>query len=330
MALDLGSSCTRIHLPQQGVVLVEPSLVAWHDWDKKVIAVGHKAWELLGRTPQQIKLIRPLAGGMVADPEMAKAMISHFFQRIQQEWKVRKPHVLISGPSDINPLSRKAIRKTAMAVGAGGAKLISQPVAAAIGAGLIPGQGPARILINLGSGTTEICLVAQGELLLSQLLRPGSDALTEALISHIQERYQGQVGEVSAEKCKATIGSAAPSPNLPAAMDLTIKSMDSGIPQQKEIAAEPLRQALIEPLQQLVQTINQILEGLEQEMQDELKTSGGLLLCGGGALLHGLPTFLSQQCGLPCGCAQDPLFTTINGCALAVENRASYRRLFLS
>ncbi len=328
IAMDLGSANTLIHLRGEGIVLNEPSLIAWNIWDKKVVAVGSEAQALLGRTPQHIEIIRPLKGGIIADFTMAKAMIRHFFKKVKKGYALLKPTVLISTPSDISAIGKKAIRETIVKVGGSRVQLIAEPIASAIGAELDIRANHARMLVNIGSGTTEIAVFFHGSTAYSDLLKQAGDEITETLNRYLLEEHNAKIGEVTAEKCKATIGSAWDSPKIDMTMPLTVKDLDTGTPKELQIAAQPLRQALQEPLHELARGINTALDNLPETLLVDIRNDG-LLLCGGGSLLHGLETMLSQECQLPCLRCNDPLLNTVRGCGIVLENTKQYRSFLL-
>ena len=328
IAVDLGSANTRIHLKGEGVVLDEPSLVTWHKWDKKVVAVGNESLALLGRTPQHIDTIHPLKGGVVADYAMAKAMIAHFFKKMQKGFQLFKPQVLISTPSDISQVSKKAIREAVAEVGGGAIHLIAEPIAAALGAGLNIMKNHAHMLINIGSGTAEITVLFHGTIQYSEILRPAGDEISEAIGRHIFYDYNCQIGEVTVESCKAEIASAWDTPDLPVLSPVMVKDLESRSPRQIDIEAKPLRQALQEPLTELTRGIRMALDSLPEKVLVDIRQDG-VLLCGGGSLLHGLDRLISSECDILCQRSQQPLLDTIHGCGLALEDLKQYKSLLL-
>lgn len=328
IAMDLGTSHTLIHLHGEGVVLDEPSMLVWNIWDKKVVAVGAAALTLLGRTPQQMEIIRPLKGGGITDFTMARAMVGHFFKKVRQGRGLGRPAVLVSTPSDISSIGKKAIREAIAKVGGGRIHLIAEPVASAIGAGLDICTNHPHFVVNIGSGTTELAVLFHGKVIYSQVLRPAGDEVTEALSRYLLQEHNAQIGQVTAEKCKQTICSAWDSPELSPTMTLTVKDLDSGGPSQIEVEAQAVRQALQEPLHELARAITMALDSIPENFLVDIRQDG-LHLCGGGALLHGLERFLQEQCQVPCCCCSSPLTLTVQGCALVLENMKQYRSFLL-
>ena len=328
IAMDLGSSNTQIQLKGEGVVLDEPSLLVWNVWDKKVVAVGEAALALLGRTPKHMEIIRPLKGGGVADFTMAKAMIGHFFKKVRRGRGLGKPQVLVSTSSDISAIGKKAIKEAIAKVGGGRIQLIAEPVAAAIGAGLDICTNHSHLLVNIGSGTTEVMVFFHGKIIYTEILRLAGDEVTEALTRYLLQEHNAQVGQVTAEKCKQTIGSAWDSPELSPTMTLTVKDLVSGGPRQLEIEAVAVRQALQEPLHDLARAITMAMDSIPENLLVDIQQDG-IHLCGGGALLHGLDSFLRHECQVPCRRCPTPVLSTVRGCAMVLENMKKYRHFLL-
>ena len=319
MAIDLGTANTLVVLKGQGVVLNEPSVVAIAEnmGKKTVLAVGDEAKTMLGRTPGNIRAIRPLRDGVIADFIVTEEMIKHFIKKVHKNKTFANPRILICVPTGSTPVERKAIQDSALAAGARRVQLIEEPIAAAIGAGLPISEATGSMVVDIGGGTTEIAVMSLGGLVYSRSLRVAGDAMDTALVNYMRKEYNLMIGDSTAEKIKKEIGTAIPSNSNTYA----VKGRDlrSGTPKEVNITEEDSAEALNDILKEMVNGIKDALENTPPELSADL-VDMGLTLTGGGALLKNIDKRFSKETGLPVFIADDPLACVAIGTGKALEN----------
>src|SRR5256884_2868613 len=306
IGIDLGTSNTLVYVKDQGIVLREPSVVAVQAGTNKVLAVGDEAKRMLGRTPANIVAVRPLKDGVISDFEVTEAMLRHFISKVHNRRRVRaRPRVVIAVPSGITEVEKRAVRESAAHAGAREVYLIEEPMAAAIGVGL-PVQDPAgNMIIDIGGGTTEVALISLSGIVFSRSVRVAGDELDEAIVQYMKRAYNLMVGERTAEEIKIKIGSAYPS-EKETSVEVKGRDLVAGLPKTLMITSQEVREALLEPISTIVDSVRITLERCPPELSADL-VDRGLVLAGGGALLRGFDKLLSEETGLPVHVAEDPL-----------------------
>jgi rod shape-determining protein MreB len=316
IGIDLGTANTLVYAKDKGIVLREPSVVAVHKKTKKVCAVGTEAKQMLGRVPGNIEAIRPMKDGVIADFETTEAMLRHFISKMQSNMKVIPPRVIIAVPSGITEVERRAVKESAINAGARDVILIEEPMAAAIGVGMPIEEPTANMIIDIGGGTTEVAIISLAGMVYTKSIRVGGDELDSAIIAYMKKAYNLMIGERMAEEIKVTIGSAYP---LKQEKTMDVKGRDSvaGLPKTINITSLEIREAMIETLQAIVDTVREALERCPPELSADL-VDHGMVLAGGGALIPGLDRFISDQTGLPVLVADDPLTAVVKGTGKAL------------
>jgi len=322
MGIDLGTCNTLVAVRGQGIVLNEPSVVAVRKGTNQVLkngqAVGWVAKEMLGKTPGSISAIRPLKDGVISDFEITEAMLGYFIRKVNGRGKLFGPRVVISVPSGITAVEKRAVFDSADRAGARRTYLIEEPVAAAIGAGLPFAEPTASMIVDIGGGTTEVAIMSLADIATCESVRVAGDDMDEAIINHMKRTYNLMVGEQTAERIKKEIGSAAPV-GEETEMDVRGRDMISGLPRKTTITSAEIREALQEPISAILDTVTRTLERAEPELAADL-VENGITLAGGGALLRGLPLVLQKATGLEAHLAEDPLTCVARGTAIYLEH----------
>ncbi len=321
LAIDLGTANTLVCMKGKGVVLSEPSVVAVHrdlSGTKKVLAIGSDAKRMLGKTPGNIVAIRPMRDGVIADFEITEAMLRHFILRIHNRRALVRPRIIISMPSGITPVERRAVKETAESAGAREVYLIEEPMAAAIGASLPITEPVSSMVVDIGGGTTEVAVISLSGIVYAKSVRVAGDKLDEAIVQYMKRKYSLLIGERSAEVIKTTIGCAYPENEL-RTVDVKGRDIISGIPKIVEINSEEVREAMAEPISVIVDTIRDALENAPPELAGDI-VDRGIVLTGGGALLRNIDVLLREETGLPITIADDPLSTVARGAGMALDD----------
>ena len=320
MAVDLGTANTLVYVRGRGIILNEPSVVAVNVKDGRPLAVGAEAKRMIGRTPSHIQAIRPLKDGVIADFEICEKMLRYFIQRVHQR-RFAKPRMVICVPSGITGVEQRAVMEAAEYAGARKAYIIEEPMAAAIGAGLPVHEPTGNMVVDIGGGTTEVAVISLGGIVTSQSVRIGGDELDEAIISYIKKEYSLALGERTAEEIKIALGSAFP---LEEELHAEIRGRDlvTGLPKTVVVSTEEIRKAIDEPVSAIIDAVKVTLDKTPPELAADIMEQG-IVLTGGGALLHGLDARLQDETGMPIVVARDPLNCVAIGAASA--SRSSKR-----
>ncbi len=317
LAIDLGTANTLVYVKGKGIVLNEPSVVAIQTDTGKVLKVGKEAKIMVGRTPGNIVAIRPMKDGVIADFKYTEAMLRYFIQKVHNRKSLIRPRIIISVPSGVTQVERRAVRDSAQSAGAREVYLIEEPMAAAIGAGLPITEANGNMVIDIGGGTTDVAIISLAGIVFSKSVRTGGNKMDEAIIQAIKKKYNLLVGERTAEEIKIEIGSAFP---VEENKNLEVKGRDlvSGIPKTIVINEEEIRDALNEPVSQIVEGVKTALENTPPELSADI-VDKGIVLAGGGALLRGLDILLREETSLPITIADDPLSTIVLGTGQALN-----------
>src|SRR6201995_2457996 len=310
IGIDLGTANTLVFVKDQGIVLREPSVGAVRAGTSQVLAVGDEAKRMLGRTPGNIVAVRPLKDGVIADFEMTEAMLRHFITKVNSRKWVR-PRVVIAVPSGITEVEKRAVKESAAHAGAREVYLIEEPMAAAIGVGLPVQDAAGTMIIDIGGGTTEVALISLSGIVFSRSVRVAGDELDEAIVQYMKRAYNLMVGERTAEEIKIKIGSAYPS-EKETSVEVKGRDLVAGLPKTLTITSQEVREALLEPISTIVDSVRITLERCPPELSADL-VDRGLVLAGGGALLRGFDKLLSEETGLPVHVAEDPLSAVAEG-----------------
>ena len=318
MGIDLGTANTLVHVAGRGVVLREPSVVAIDRETNSVRAVGDEAKMMVGRTPGHIVAIRPLKDGVIADFEITQRMLQHFIHRVHRGRKFSFPRVMIGIPSGITEVEKRAVIEAAISAGAREARTIEEPMAAAIGAGLPVCEPTGSMMVDIGGGTTEVAVISLGGIVTSKSLRIAGDEIDEAIIAYVRRSFNMLIGERTAEYLKVEIGSAYA---LAEEISSEIKGRDlvSGLPRSIRINSGDLRDAIREPVLEIVETVKTTLEQAPPELSADVMERG-IVLAGGGALLRGLDQLIAHETGIPVHIAEDPLSCVALGTGETVES----------
>ncbi len=321
MAIDLGTANTLVYVRDQGIVLNEPSVVAISEVGgrKRVLAVGNEAKQMLGRTPGNIVAIRPLRDGVIADFEVAEAMIKHFIRKVHNRRSFVSPNMLICVPSGSTAVERRAIQESAESAGARHVELIEEPMAAAIGAGLPVTEPTGSMVVDIGGGTTEVAVLSLGGIVYARSVRVGGDKMDEAIIAYIRRNHNLLIGESTAERIKKEIGSACPpAEGEGKTMDIKGRDLMNGVPKEIEITERQVSESLIEPVSQIIEGVKVALEHIAPELAADI-VERGIVMTGGGSLLSNLDFVLRHATGLPVTVATDPLTCVAVGTGHALE-----------
>jgi rod shape-determining protein MreB len=316
IGIDLGTANTLVYVKGQGIVLREPSVVAVRSGTSQVLAVGDEAKRMLGRTPGNIVAVRPLKDGVIADFEMTESMLRHFITKVHNRKWVR-PRVVIAVPSGITEVEKRAVKESAAHAGAREVYLIEEPMAAAIGVGLPVQDAAGNMIIDIGGGTTEVALISLSGIVFSRSVRVAGDELDEAIACYMKRAYNLMIGERTAEEIKIKIGSAYPV-EKETSMEVKGRDLVAGLPKTLTITSQEVREALLEPISTIVESVRVTLERCPPELSADL-VDRGLVLAGGGALLRGLDKLLQEETGLPVHVAEDPLSAVAEGTGRALS-----------
>ena len=322
LAIDLGTANTLVYVKGKGLICSEPSVVAVakdaNGRDEKVLAVGHEAKEMLGRTPGNIVAIRPMKDGVIADFEITEAMLRYFIQRAHNRRKLVRPRIVICVPPCITSVEKRAVRESALSAGAREVFLIEEPMAAAIGAGLDVTAATGNMVVDVGGGTTDVAVISLSGIVTSRSIRCGGDAMDEAVINYVKRKYNMLIGERSAEQVKMTIAAASPTSKT-ATMEIKGRDLVAGIPKVVVTTSDEIREALIEPIGQIVETVHLTLERTPPELAADI-VDRGIMLVGGGSLLTDLDQVLRQETKLPILRSEDPFTAVVHGAGRALDN----------
>src|ERR1700737_3272763 len=326
LAIDLGTATTLIYVKGKGIVSCEPSVVAVQRdvrGGKKVLAVGREAKEMLGRTPGNIRAVRPLRDGVIADFEITEAMLRYFIARATTRRALVRPRIVICVPNGITEVEKRAVKESAESAGAREVYLMEEPMAAAIGAGLPVTEPVGNMIVDIGGGTTEVAVISLAGVVFSRSVRVAGDKMDEAIIQHIKRKYNLLIGERTAELIKITIGSAYPGNEI---RTIEIKGRDfvAGVPKIIEITDEEIREALMEPVHQVVESVRIALERTPPELASDI-VEKGIVLAGGGALLRNLDVLLREETDLPVTLAADPLTAVVMGAGKVLDELSLLR-----
>jgi len=322
MGIDLGTCNTLVYVRGRGIVLNEPSVVAVNSQTNTILndgqAVGTVAYQMMGKTPASIIAVRPLKEGVISDFQITEAMLAYFIKKIHNGAILTRPRLVIAVPSGINPVERRAVIDSAERAGARKVYLVEEPLAAGIGAALPVTEPTASMIVDIGGGTTEVAIISLADVACARSVRVGGDDMDEAIINHLKKTYNLLIGQRSAEQVKITIGSAVP---LEKELTMQVAGRDtiSGLPRKVVLTSEEIRQALREPLSEIISVVTDTLERAEPELSADL-IDNGIHICGGGSLLRGLDSALANATGLKVHKVDNPMTAVARGTGIYLEN----------
>jgi rod shape-determining protein MreB len=325
VGIDLGTANVLVYVKGKGIVINEPSVVALGISDNRIVAVGTEANSMLGRTPSSIQVIRPMRDGVIADYMITEAMLRYFIRRVCGGLRIVKPEVMICIPAGVTSVEQRAVRDAAEQAGARRpAHLIQEPLAAAIGARIPVASPSGNLVVDIGGGTTEAAVISMYGVVVSESVRVAGNKLDEGIATYIKRKHNLMIGERTAEQVKVEIGTALP---IREEMVMEVRGRDqvSGLPKTIAITSSEVTQAMAEPLSSIIAAVRSVLEATPPELASDI-IDRGMVLTGGGALLRNLDRLLSQETGVPCHVAEDPLSCVAVGAGLALEHLELLKR----
>ena len=327
LAIDLGTANTDLYVKGKGIVLREPSVVAVRKDSRgsRVLAVGKEAKEMLGRTPGNIVAIRPMKDGVIADFEVTEAMLRYFINKVHNRRTLVHPRIIVSVPSGITQVEKRAVRETAESAGAREVYLIEEPMAAAIGAGLPITEPTANMIVDIGGGTTEVAVISLAGIVYAKSVRVAGDKMDESILQYIKRKHNLAIGERTAEEIKTTLGDVLPEEPYET-MDIKGRDLVSGIPKTLTITSKEIQSAISEQVEVIVDAVRVALEQTPPELSADI-VDQGIVLTGGGALLKNLDTLLKNETGMPIIVADDPLSSVVLGSGRALDNLEILREI---
>jgi rod shape-determining protein MreB and related proteins len=328
MAVDLGTANTLVYVRGRGIMLDEPSVVALNDTTGEVLAVGHEAKRMMGRTPDHITALRPLKDGVIADFEATEQMLRFFIQRVHRRRYLAKPRMVICVPSGITAVEQRAVKEAGYQAGARRVYIIEEPMSAAIGAGLPVHKAAGNMVVDVGGGTTEVAVISLGGVVTSLSIRTAGDDLDAAIVAWMKKEHGLMLGERTAEQVKMSLGSAFPTYDEPEA-EVRGRDLVSGLPRSVLVSSAEVRKALDEPLNAIVDAVRSTLDQTPPELAGDIMDRG-IVLTGGGALLRGLDERIRHETGMPVHVAEDPLSSVAMGAGKCVEEFEALQQVLVS
>ncbi|WP_077532757.1 rod shape-determining protein [Massiliimalia massiliensis] len=318
IGIDLGTANTLVYMKGKGIIIREPSVAAVDIRNSIVKSVGHEAKEVIGRTPGSIVAVRPLKDGVIADFDITTSMLQTFIKRATNHSRLVKPRIVICIPSGVTDVERRAVKESAEKAGAKKVSIIEEPMAAAIGAGLPVAEPTGSMVVDIGGGTTEVAVISLGGIVTSRSVRVGGDEFDSSIIQYIKRKYNLLIGERTAETVKIELGSAYPLEEE-RAMEIRGRNLLNGLPQNQTVNSIEIREALAEPVSQILNAVRSTFERTPPELAADV-ISSGVVLTGGGALLKGLDRLISEETGMPVIIAEDPLDCVAKGAGLVLDH----------
>ena len=329
VAIDLGTANTLVYVPHRGIVLNEPSVVAVKTGTNQVLAAGHKAKEMLGKTPESIVASRPLRDGVIANFELTESMLRHFIAQAHNNRRsFVRPRMVIGVPSCITQVERRAVEDTAKEAGAREVYTIMEPMAAAIGAGLPVHEPTGSMIVDIGGGTTEVAVITLKNPVFCRSIRVGGDEMDSAIVNYVKRKYNLLIGDRTAEQIKIQIGTVLVDEDNVQTMEVKGRDLISGVPKTIILTSREVNESLLETVAAIVEIVRVALENTPPELSSDL-VDRGITLAGGGALLRGLDKLLSKETGLPVVIAKDPLLAVVNGAGQVLDNIDFFREALM-
>lgn len=330
LAIDLGTANTLVYHLGRGVTINEPSVVAIRmdeSGDRRVLAVGHEAKSMIGKTPDTIQAIRPIKDGVIADFSTTEAMLKYFIAKAHNRKTLMRPRIIICIPSGVTEVERRAVQESALSAGAREVYLVQEPIAAAIGADMPIMDASGNLVVDVGGGTTEVAVISLSGIVFSKSVRIAGDKMDESIISYLKKKYSLLIGEQTAEHIKMTIGEAYPM-DKGHSMDVKGRDLVRGVPRTIKLTSHEIREALLEPTRAIVDAVKTTLEKTPPELAADIYDRG-IVLTGGGALLRNLDQLIQKETGLPTQKAEDPLTCVVMGSGKILDQLDQYKQLLM-
>ena len=328
LAIDLGTANTLVYVRGRGIICSEPSVVVVRRDNKKPIAVGLEAKEMVGKTPANIITIRPMKDGVIADFDATEEMLKYFITKVHHRKSFISPRVIIGVPSGITQVEQRAVKDAAHASGAREVYLIEEPMAAALGVGLPVGEPSGNMIVDIGGGTTDVAVISLDGIVFSKAVRVGGDKMDESIIAYIKRKYNLMIGDRTAEMIKIQCGSAYPTEKIPP-VEVKGRDLISGIPKAINVTEEEVREALQESVSLILDTIKVTLENTPPELAADI-VDHGIVLAGGGALLKGLDILIREHTGVPVIVPDDPLTAVVRGCGAMLDKLELLKKIAIA
>ena len=328
IGIDLGTTYTLVHLLKRGIVINEPSVVAVSVSDKKILAVGNEAKDMLGRTPDSIVAVKPLKDGVIADYMTTEAMLRYFINKAVGSMRIFRPEVMVAVPAGISSTERRAVIDATIAAGAKAAYIIKEPVAAAIGADIPIGSASGHMIIDIGGGTAEMAVISLGGIVSSSSVRVGGNKFDLSILEYIRKKYNLAIGERTSEEIKINIGSALYLENK-LTMEIRGRDILTGLPRNINITSSDVTEALQNELEAIITAVKKVLHETPPELSADIMDKG-MVLSGGSSLLRNIDQLLSRTTGVPAYVSDDAMLCVAKGTGIALENLDSYKRSILA
>ena len=328
LGIDLGTANTLVFLPGKGIILNEPSVVAVSEVDKKVLAVGFEAKEMVGRTPDNIVAYRPMRDGVIADYRVTEAMLRYFIDKALGRWSIFKPDVMISVPASVTSTERRAVIEAAIRAGAKNAYVVKEPILAAIGAGIPIHEPRGHMVVDIGGGTTDVAVISLGGIVSCASVKVAGNKIDAAIADYIKKTFNLAIGDHMAEVIKVTIGSAIP---LDQELSMTVKGRDfiSGLPRSTEVTTNEVVKAIAKELRDMIKAIKDVLQETPPELAADI-IDQGIIMTGGSSLLRHLPELVFRRTGVKAALAEDPLLCVAKGTGIALDHLDVYKKTIIS
>lgn len=318
IGIDLGTANVVVFVRGRGIVINEPSVVAISTADSRVEAVGDDAWQMLGRTPGSIQVIRPMRDGVIADYVVTEAMLRYFITKVCGKFRLIRPEVMISVPAGVTSVERRAVIDAALSAGARVVYLIQEPLAAAIGAAVPISHPSGNLIVNIGGGTTEVAVLSLNDIVVCRSERVGGNRIDDAIVAYVKRKYNLIIGDRMAEDVKIEVGSALPL-DAPLKVDVRGRDQVAGLPKTITVSSNEITEAIMEPLEQIVAAVRDVLQETPPELASDI-IDKGMVMTGGGSMLRNVDRLLTQVTGIPCHVADQPLNCVAIGTGLALEH----------
>ena len=328
IGIDLGTANSLVFIPKKGVILNEPSVVAVALEENRILAVGEEAKEMTGRTPDIIRVYRPLKDGVIADFRVTQAMLKYFIDKVSGFWRFLKPELMVGVPAGVTSTERRAIIEAGMNAGAKQVYLAKEPILAAIGAAIPINSCSGNMIVDIGGGTTEIAVISLGGIVTCNSLRVGGDKMDLAILDYIKKKHNLAVGEQTAEEIKIKIGTAL-AEKEEKKLEIRGRDLILGLPRTVKVSSNEVSEAISDIISEIIQVIKMVLRETPPELSADV-IDKGMILSGGGALLRNITERISQETGVPCFVAEDPLLCVARGTGVVLDNLDVYKKSIMS
>lgn len=328
LGIDLGTANTLVFIPEKGVVINEPSVVAVSELDNKILAVGNEAKEMVGRTPESIIAYRPMRDGVIADYRVTEAMLRYFFSKALGKWNIFKPEVMISVPAGVTSTERRAVVEAAIKAGAKNAYVVKEPILAAIGAGIPIHEAHGHMIVDIGGGTTDVAVISLGGIVSCNSVKCAGDRIDQSIIDYIKKTFNLAIGDKTAEQIKMKVGSAV---LMEDELSMTIKGRDylSGLPRSTEIKTNEIVKAVGKDLKEMINAIKKVLQDTPPELASDI-IDKGVIMTGGSSQLRNLTELVYRKTGVKAVLAKEPLYCVARGTGIALRHLDTYKKSIIA